>query len=80
MTEASVAAPLHYEADIKPLFRRRDQEAMAWAFDLHSYEDVSRHADAILARLRSGTMPCDGPWPDEQVQRFDKWAHGGKLP
>jgi hypothetical protein len=22
---------------------------------------VSRHADAILAQLRAGTMPCDSP-------------------
>ena len=33
---------------------------MRFAFDLWSHDDVSRNADAILARLRAGTMPCDG--------------------
>jgi len=36
-------------------------------FDLWSHDDVSRHAEAILARLRDGSMPCDGAWPPAQV-------------
>jgi hypothetical protein len=80
VTEVHAATPLRYEADIKPLFRTRDQHAMAWAFDLYSYADVSEHADAILARLRSGTMPCDGRWPDDRIDRFDQWVRDGKLP
>jgi hypothetical protein len=80
VTEAAATEPLHYEADIKPLFRARDQQAMTWAFDLFSYSDVSQHADAILARLRRGDMPCDGRWPDDRVDRFDQWVRGGKLP
>jgi hypothetical protein len=32
---------------------------MLFAFDLWSHEDVSQHANDILARLRAGTMPCD---------------------
>ena len=36
---------------------------MEFAFDLWSREDVSEHADALLARIKAGTMPCDGAWP-----------------
>jgi hypothetical protein len=66
-----------FEQDIKPLFRPEDQESMAWAFDLSSYDDVKEHATAIRDRLREGSMPCDGEWPDEQVQRFERWIETG---
>jgi hypothetical protein len=72
--------PVGYEADIKPLFRPRDHGAMKWAFDLWSYEDVSNHSDAILAKLRTGAMPCDGAWPANRIDLFDRWIRGGKLP
>jgi hypothetical protein len=48
------------------------------AFDLWSYDDVSQHADAILGRLQEGTMPCDGSWPQAQVDLFRRWAESGK--
>lgn len=66
-----------YEQDIKPLFRPEDQESMAWAFDLSSYDEVKEHATAILERLREGSMPCDGEWPDEHVDRFQRWIETG---
>jgi hypothetical protein len=50
---------------------------MLFAFDLWSYDDVARHSDAIVRRLRSGTMPCDGAWPDAQVDVFQRWIDGG---
>jgi len=56
-----------FDDHLKPLFRPLDRESMQSHFDLWSYDDVSTHASAILARLRSGTMPCDGAWPAEQV-------------
>ena len=67
-----------FEADVKPMFRERDRESMERAFDLWSYDDVSQHADAILARLQEGTMPCDGAWPQAQVDLLQRWAEGGK--
>jgi hypothetical protein len=70
--------PMHFEQDIKPLFRERDRNAMRFAFDLWSHDDVSSHADAILGRLEAGTMPCDGPWPAERVAIFRLWIDGGK--
>jgi hypothetical protein len=70
--------PVSFESQVKPLFRELDRESMHLAFDLWSYDDVSRHADAILARLRAGTMPCDGAWPQVQVDLFQRWAQGGK--
>jgi hypothetical protein len=70
--------PVHFAQDIKPLFRERDQQSMKSHFDLWAYTDVSQHADAILARLRAGTMPCDGAWPEAQVEVFQRWVDGGK--
>ena len=32
------------------------------------------HRQQILARLRAGTMPCDGAWPDEKIALFERWA------
>ena len=72
--------PAGFETDIKPLFRERDQRAMQSHFDLWSHDDVSQHADAILARLEDGTMPCDGSWPAEQIDIFRGWVDGGKQP
>ena len=69
-----------FETDIKPLFREGDRRSMEFAFDLWSYDDVSQNADAILGRLRNGSMPCDGAWPEDQVQRFQGWIESGKQP
>jgi truncated hemoglobin YjbI len=63
---------------IKPLFRERDRGSMKFAFDLWSFEDVSDNADAILAKLREGSMPCDGAWPMEQITSFERWIAAGK--
>ncbi len=70
--------PLHFEAHIKPLFRPMDHQSMKFAFDLWAYKDVTEHADGILARLRAGTMPCDGAWPAEKVDVFARWVAAGK--
>jgi len=73
-------APVSFEIDVKPLFRERDRKSMEFAFDLWSADDVREHADAILDRLKAGTMPCDGAWPKAQVDLFDRWVTGGKAP
>ncbi len=70
--------PLHFEEDIKPLFRDRDRDSMRFAFDLWSLDDVSTHADAILDRLEAGTMPCDGAWPAERIAVFRGWIDAAK--
>jgi CDGSH-type Zn-finger protein/truncated hemoglobin YjbI len=69
--------PLSHEVHIKPLFRPRDRDSMRFAFDLWSYDDVSTHAEAILARLQAGTMPCDGAWPPERIEVFKRWIEDG---
>ena len=69
--------PVAFDAHVKTLFRSRDRQSMRFAFDLWSYADVSQHADAILARLRAGTMPCDGGWPAEKVDVFARWVDAG---
>jgi hypothetical protein len=65
---------LDFEAHIKPMFREKDRGAMQRHFDLWSYDDVSKHAEAILTRLRDGSMPCDGAWPAAQVDLFQNWV------
>jgi hypothetical protein len=69
-----------YSGDIRSLFRDGDVEAMSSAFDLSSYEDVRANAERIYERLAEGTMPCDGPWPSENVQRFRSWIDQGFQP
>jgi hypothetical protein len=69
---------MSFDQDIKPLFRDRDRGAMLQMFDLWSYDDVSQNADAILTAVRDGVMPCDGPWPSERVEVFQRWVDGGK--
>jgi hypothetical protein len=71
---------LSFERDIKPLFRQSDRTAMSKAFDLWSAADVAAHGDAIVARLRDGSMPCDGPWPAGQVEVVRRWLDGGAEP
>jgi hypothetical protein len=66
-----------FEPHIKALFRARDRQSMKFAFDLWSYEDVRANASAILERVKAGTMPCDGAWPSEWVQLFERWAQTG---
>lgn len=70
--------PLSYETHLRPLFREQDRASMTFAFDLWSYDDVSQHAEAILARLQQGSMPCDGAWPKERVETFQRWISAGK--
>ena len=73
MTQATVS----YERDIRPLFRPRDVGAMRRFFDLSSYSDVRGNADQILERLEGGSMPCDGAWPEDQIDRFRSWMAAG---
>lgn len=70
---------ISFERDIKPLFRDRDRGAMKFFIDLWSYDDVARESDAILERLRDGSMPCDGAWDEERIALFQSWADGGKA-
>jgi hypothetical protein len=53
---------------------------MSFAFDLSSYEDVRGSADKIYGRLSDGSMPCDGNWSAEHVQRFRTWIDTGCAP
>ena len=66
-----------YQGDIRPLFRETDVSSMSMAFDLASYNDVRGNADRILEKLADGSMPCDGPWPQERVELFRGWVDAG---
>jgi len=54
--------------------------SMARFFDLSSYDDVRANAEPIYRRLADGTMPCYGPWPADNVQRFRTWIDNGFAP
>jgi hypothetical protein len=70
--------PIGFEADIRPLFRDRDLRSMRFRFDLGSYDDVSANADAILGRLKDGSMPCDEAWPPDRIAVFESWILADK--
>lgn len=73
---------LSFATDIRPLFRDApDVEAMkSFGLDLSSYDDVKAQAEAIYSRLEDGSMPCDEPWPKEQIARFKRWMDDGMAP
>lgn len=69
---------LSFAADIRPLFRDFDIESMkSFGLDLSSHDDVKAQAEAIYSRLEDGSMPCDDPWPQEQIARFKQWMDEG---
>ena len=69
-----------FEQDVRPLFREKDRQRMEWAFDLWRYEDVRDNASGILERIEDGSMPCDEPWPPEQIQLLRSWIDSGMAP
>ncbi len=69
--------PVRFEKHIKPLFRPRDRQSMKFVFDLWAFDEVKDNADAILERLRNGSMPCDGAWPSEKIEVFERWVETG---
>jgi hypothetical protein len=69
--------PMSFEQDIKPLFREHDRESMKRAFDLWSYDDVAQNSEAIVGRLRDGSMPCDGAWSPERIAVLQRWIDAG---
>lgn len=79
MTMPAADQPVSFDLHLKPLFRSKDRQSMAYAFDLWDVDDVRANADAILDRLREGTMPCDGGWPSGQVELFGRWIATGML-
>jgi CDGSH-type Zn-finger protein/truncated hemoglobin YjbI len=78
MTLPTTNEPISFDTHIKALFRPMDRQSMKFVFDLWSHGDVSQHADAILGRLRQGSMPCDGAWPAEKTDVFERWIEAGK--
>ena len=73
-------ASTSFAKDIRPLFRAKDINSMKKDFDLSSYDDVRSHADAILGKVAAGSMPCDGAWPQAQVELFRRWIEDGLKP
>lgn len=73
---------ISYARDVRPLFRDFDIDSMISArrLDLSNYDQVSAKADGILRRLADGDMPCDGAWPEKDVETFRQWIKDGKLP
>jgi hypothetical protein len=66
-----------FEQDIRPRFRPMDVEEMSFAFDLSSYDEVRENAEGIYERLANGTMPCDAPWSEDDLDRFRAWIDAG---
>jgi hypothetical protein len=66
-----------FAQDIKPLFREKDRASMRRRFDLWSCDEVRENASTILEVLEAGTMPCDGRWSSEDIDRFASWVASG---
>jgi hypothetical protein len=73
--------PVSYALHIKPLFSQSQRDCMLQSrkWDLFNYADVQNKAQAIYARVESGSMPDDdtAPWPDEWVALFKRWIDEG---
>ncbi len=69
-----------FAADIRPLFRDEDVDAMEFAFDLSSYDDVRTNAELIYERLADGSMPCDSRWSAGDIELFRAWIDAGSPP
>ena len=67
-----------FSNDIRPLFRDTDVETMKrFGLDLASYDQVKEKAPEIYATLADGSMPCDEPWPNDEVAVFKRWMDEG---
>jgi len=77
VSTTSEGRPVSFATDVRPLFREKDRDSMQSNFDLWSHDDVSNAASRILAKLEDGTMPCDGAWPQDQVDLFRRWVEEG---
>ena len=73
---------LSFAKDIQHLFREKDVEEMIDIsdFDLSDYEDVKQWAESIYTRLADGSMPCDGAWSEEKLDKFTQWMDQGMKP
>lgn len=73
---------LSFANDIRPMFRDFDITSMIrfGGFDLSKYEDVRDNAKDIYERVNDKTMPCDGPWSQADIDKFQQWIDDGKLP
>ena len=71
-----VAKP-SFKEHIRVLFREKDVLSMKWKFNLWKYEDVKIYAEPIYRVLKSRRMPCDTPWPKQNIALFRKWIDTG---
>ena len=77
--EGGDVMPLDFDTDIRPLFSDHDVEQMQlYGLDLTNPADVLTHSSHILERLNKagrtvGAMPCDGRWPQEDINAFEQW-------
>jgi hypothetical protein len=66
-----------FAKDIKPPFREKDRSSMRVRSDPWSGQDVRGNAAAILEALRARTIPGDGPWSSDKVDRLGRWIANG---
>ncbi len=73
---------LSFQSDIRPLFNQSDIDTMKsiGGFDLSNYEDVKTRSEDIYSRLSDKSMPCEGGWPGENIEKFKRWMDTGANP
>ncbi|WP_218827374.1 MoaF-related domain-containing protein [Caballeronia sordidicola] len=71
---------LTYSKDILPLFRDTDIKCMTRRgvpLSDSSWMCNPDHAKKVYAKLSSGEMPPDAPWPPQQIELFNQWIVEG---
>jgi hypothetical protein len=73
---------LSFAEDIRPLFRDTpDVDSMKeFGLYLSSYTEVKDQSEVMYERLKDGSMPCDGAWPEERLALFRRWMDEGMAP
>ncbi len=72
-----MAVTPYWEIHILPMFRLIDHDHMTSYFNLLDYDQVVQNKDDINDALTSKAMPplaTGGPWPEEWVALFARWA------
>ncbi|HEY8008373.1 MAG TPA: hypothetical protein VIE66_16615 [Methylocella sp.] len=84
--------PTSFATDIRLLFRPTDIGCMAprgvllgsadWMCDPAASAGFSDHGNArrVFAALSQGVMPPNGKWPQERLDRYQKWMDEGFNP
>jgi len=67
-----------FSAEIRPFRDSPDVDTMqGYGLDVSNYDEVKARAAEIYEARANGSMPCDGPWPNEPSRSSNSgWTRG----